>query len=372
MPRRRGQAQELAQATKQPQLEAAPTQQSLLAPKGPTDRVIEITEERVAVARVERLVTTTSVARHATSWRGALQRTVVRTPATEDATARIKPQRLVAPRAVDSSRVALSPTLNAKVRPLTDPRSAPLPTLYIQNPITEPTPTAHARSGGPVDNLPGPRRSRDEESSGPGMLEGFRPSKPQRGTSMDVRPLRAPDTGHTEVASPVAAPPLPPTSATPAEPVEAPALLMPPTLDAALHASAREIVSKAPLGHKQRLLDELAGHQQMPRKSIDSPLGWLNGLVRKACTGGVIYTLADRVAADRLARQRHQEQIDAAMKGPVGRAESVAAAQATPSISVTEARERLAKARAEVMARQGGRMPGAAQGLEKDGCHVDR
>ena len=222
-----------------------------------------------------------------------------------------------------------------------------------------------------MDNLPGPRRSRDEEGLGLGMREGFSPSKPLRDTSADVRPPRGPDTGRAEVASPVAAPSCSPTSATPAEPVAAPALLMPPTLDAALHATAREIVSKAPLGHQQRLLDELAGHLQLPRKSIDSPLGWLNGLARKVCTGDAIYTLADRVAAERLARQRHQAQIDAAMRGPVARAESAGPTQVSPSISVAEARERIAKARAEVMARHGG-SPSAAPGLEKGGCHVDR
>lgn len=365
-PRRRGKVDELAHGDKVARIEVAPTQRSLpIGQSASAEPSSPLSNAMVTIARVERLVNASTTVRPVGTPNLPRPEAPVSQARFDDTTARTKPQRLVALHVdADSSRVALSPMLNAKVGPFTELRSALLPTLYIQNLFSEPTTTAHGRAGGSVDNFAGQRSSRDDEISRQAMLEGFRPSKPTRTTSVDVRAPKAPATPRRDQAKQQAvitthieeAEPTPETSAHSVE------LVMPSTLEVDLHRTALEIVSKAPAAHRQRLLDELAGHMQMPRKSIESPLGWLNGIVRKACTGDVIYTMADRVASARKARQSHDLRIANAMKSTQ---EEPTKAE-PPGVRSAEVAARLAKTRAEVLARQAGNA-GEGPGLEKDG-----
>lgn len=365
-PRRRGKVDELAHGDKVARIEVAPTQRSLpIGQSTSAEPSSPLSNAMVTIARVERLVNASTTVRPVGT--PSLPRLDV-SPSqarADDTTARIKPQRLVASLAdADSSRVALSPMLNAKGSPFTELRSALLPTLYIQNLFSEPTTTTHGRAGGPVDNFTGHRSSRDEELSRQAMLEGFRPSKPTRTASVDVRAPKAPATHRRDKAESqtITAAHLEEAEPKPDALADSVELVMPSTLGTDLHGAALEIVSKAPAAHRQRLLDELAGHMQMPRKSIESPLGWLNGIARKACTGDVIYTMADRVASARKARNNHDLRIATAMKSMP---EQPVEAE-TPSVRSAEVAARLAKTRAEVLARQAGKA-GEGPSLEKDG-----
>ncbi|PTT84178.1 hypothetical protein DBR42_15280 [Pelomonas sp. HMWF004] len=84
-------------------------------------------------------------------------------------------------------------------------------------------------------------------------------------------------------------------------------LIMPKRLDAALHDAARTMVLDAPAGLRQAILDELEGNLASKRKSIESPLGWLNAVVTKACQGTLKLTVAHTVAQTREAARRQVE-----------------------------------------------------------------
>lgn len=109
-------------------------------------------------------------------------------------------------------------------------------------------------------------------------------------------------------------------TAEPAAPVQAVAtagaesadLIMPKRLDVALHDAARTMVLDAPAGLRQAILDELEGNLASKRKSIESPLGWLNAVVVKACQGTLKLTVAHTVAQTREAARRQVERQQAA------------------------------------------------------------
>lgn len=81
-------------------------------------------------------------------------------------------------------------------------------------------------------------------------------------------------------------------------------LVLPERLDPALHDGALRIVARVSNELRQPLLDELAGHLGMPRKTIDNPLGWLNKLAQRALEGSLFLTMAPAVAATRERRAR--------------------------------------------------------------------
>ncbi|MBW8833523.1 MAG: hypothetical protein JF606_29965, partial [Burkholderiales bacterium] len=98
----------------------------------------------------------------------------------------------------------------------------------------------------------------------------------------------------------------------------------------------------------QLLLDELAGHMRSKRKNIDSPLGFLHTITRKAIQGTLVATMADEVAR---VRQAHAEAARREVQGiRAGRPNSGApgdssSAAVTPGLSANAESER-AKLRA--------------------------
>ena len=73
--------------------------------------------------------------------------------------------------------------------------------------------------------------------------------------------------------------------------------------DGVKNLRAIAIVEAAPIALRQTLLDELAGHMRSKRKSIDSPLGFLHAITRKAIEGTLVVTMAEDVEAARTAHQ---------------------------------------------------------------------
>ena len=67
---------------------------------------------------------------------------------------------------------------------------------------------------------------------------------------------------------------------------------------------ALRVVEAAPAELRQVLLDELAGHMLSKRKSVDSPLGFLHTITRKAIQGTLVATKADEVATTRRLRAK--------------------------------------------------------------------
>ena len=193
---------------------------------------------------------------------------------------------------------------DAKGCPFVETRPAVLSKLYRQNEVTKP-PTARAREGATAVDNPGCWRSR----------------------TMDLPFAEDPVSGLTgPAASPV-----------PACSAAATALVMPEKLDPALHDGALRIVWTAPAGVQQDLLDELAGHLGMPRKTIDNPLGWLSTLVQKAQDGSLVLTMAPVIAAARARRQEVAERL------PV-----LAPMACAPTAPDPEAAERAEQARAKL------------------------
>lgn len=167
---------------------------------------------------------------------------------------------------------------NAKGCPFVETRPAVLSKLYIQNLHTKP-PTARAREEATAVDNAGCWRSRT-------MVLPFE---------------EGPASSPTEPA----AAPAPVCSAA------ATTLVVPEKLDRALHDSALRIVGTAPAEVQQDLLDELAGHLGMPRKTIDNPLGWLSKLAQRAQHGSLVLTMAPVIAAARARRQKAAERLPA-------------------------------------------------------------
>lgn len=139
-----------------------------------------------------------------------------------------------------------------------------------------------------------------------------------------------------------------PMTAEPAAPVQAVAtagaesadLIMPKRLDVALHDAARTMVLDAPAGLRQAILDELEGNLASKRKSIESPLGWLNAVVVKACQGTLKLTVAHTVAQTREAARRQVERQQQAQPS-VQSAQEAAGQPAQLSAEGQAARDRL-------------------------------
>ncbi|MBW8833363.1 MAG: hypothetical protein JF606_29115 [Burkholderiales bacterium] len=111
---------------------------------------------------------------------------------------------------------------------------------------------------------------------------------------------------------------------------------------------AIRVVEAAPMDYRQLLLDELAGHMRSKRKNIDSPLGFLHTITRKAIKGTLVATMANEVAR---VRQAHAEAARREVQGiRAGRPNSGApgdssSAVVTPGLSANAESER-AKLRA--------------------------
>jgi hypothetical protein len=72
---------------------------------------------------------------------------------------------------------------------------------------------------------------------------------------------------------------------------------------------ALRVVEAAPAELRQVLLDELAGHMRSKRKSVDSPLGFLHTITRKAIQGTLVTTKAEEVAATRSLRAEIERSV---------------------------------------------------------------
>jgi hypothetical protein len=178
---------------------------------------------------------------------------------------------------------------------------------------------------------------------------------------MDLPFEEEPVSGLTE---PAAAP-------VPACSAAATALVMPEKLDPALHEGALRIVGKVPAEIQQDLLDELAGHLGMPRKTIDNPLGWLSTLVQKAQDGSLVLTMAPVIAAARARRQKVAERLPA-----------LAPTACAPAAPDPEAAKRAEQARAKLRELRNGMvakaapamagMPGSRELDQSDPTHESR
>lgn len=138
-------------------------------------------------------------------------------------------------------------------------------------------------------------------------------------------------------------------------------LILPKRLDRGLHEAARTMVQDAPFHLRQAILDELEGNLASKRKTIESPLGWLNTVVNKARQGTLVLTVAHGVAqardAARLQAERQQVAQTASNSTPQVEA---ATGQPTPlSAESQAARDRLKELtnqmRAGLFSRNGGR-----------------
>lgn len=234
--------------------------------------------------------------------------------------------------AVLSKQQALS---DAKGCRFVETRPAVLSKLYIQNQDTKP-PTARAREGATAVDNPGCWRSR----------------------TMDLPFDEEPASSLTEPA----AAPVPGCSAA------ATALVMPEKLDPALHEGALRIVGKVPAEIQQDLLDELAGHLGLPRKTIDNPLGWLSTLVQRAQDGSLVLTMAPAIAAARARQQKVAERIPAL-------APAACATSASDPEAAEQARAKLRELRNGMAARAAAaraRMAGSRALDQSDPTHESR
>jgi len=137
---------------------------------------------------------------------------------------------------------------------------------------------------------------------------------------------------------------------------------------------AIRLVETAPTGLRQALLDELAGHMRSKRKNIDSPIGYLHVITRKAVAGTFVPTIADEVARVRRA------QADAARRlAPITTANiPPATVSAQGSVEVAAgmseeadaARAKLRVLRASITAKAAlGSIPGLAASNAQGGQH---
>lgn len=92
---------------------------------------------------------------------------------------------------------------------------------------------------------------------------------------------------------------------------------MPAALDAQWHRAIQRALQTVPAASRQALLDELAGQMAAPGKLIHNPPGWLLSLARRFAQGTAVLALADKVQADRQARERHQRVLEHALQGVV-------------------------------------------------------
>jgi hypothetical protein len=127
----------------------------------------------------------------------------------------------------------------------------------------------------------------------------------------------------------------------PAE-AEAEELEMPKALNPEWHEGVRRALAAAPADVRQPMLDELEGQLSILRKDIRNPVGYLHALIRRHASGTLDLAMAEKVAADRLARQRVAKVVaQAAQRPAAGQSSQSGAEPQAPSATAIEARQRL-------------------------------
>lgn len=134
-------------------------------------------------------------------------------------------------------------------------------------------------------------------------------------------------------------------------------MTMPRNLDASWHEAVRRIAARAPAAVRQALLDELEGQLGMEGKLIRNPAGYLHALIRKHLQGKLALALADKVAADRINREKVAKTVEAAMSGKPTAAASAdpTAGQRQSSPPSSEIRARLKQLRQQLVNKTGGK-----------------
>jgi hypothetical protein len=231
-------------------------------------------------------------------------------------------KRAATPRAVDNHGALLS-VANRQGCPFVGCDGALLSSAYTDNNFKEPPPT-RAREAVAVDDFAaGRRRSSDDEPE-------HQPALLPAGTD----------------------------------------LVVPQGVDRqrALRALALALV---PAPQHQILLDELAGHLQSRRKSIDSPLGYLSVIARKAVEGSFVPTVAVEVAQARQARAEAALREARALGGGLPAANVPVTAEPKPAAELSgeaeAARARLLSLRSAISARAAlGSLANAAEARGKE------
>jgi hypothetical protein len=215
-------------------------------------------------------------------------------------------KRAATPRAVDNHGALLS-VANRQGCPFVGCDGALLSSAYTDNNFKEPPPT-RAREAVAVDDFAAGRRrsSEDELEPQPALLPAGRDLVVPQGVDRE-RALRALE------------------------------------------------LARVPAPQQQILLDELAGHLQSRRKSIDSPLGYLSVIARKAVEGSFVPTVAGEVAQARQARAEAALREARALGGGLPAANVPVTAEPKPAAELSSeaevARARLLSLRSAISAR---------------------
>ncbi len=141
-----------------------------------------------------------------------------------------------------------------------------------------------------------------------------------------------------------------PTVPLPAEPAVPGNLVMPKALGMEWHDGVRRTLATAPAAIHQALLDELEGQLGLQGKTIHNPPGYLHALIRRHASGTLDLAMADKVAAERTQRARHEQALlKARQEAEQPRPASAQDAQkAEPSPAAIEARRKLLTLRREI------------------------
>jgi hypothetical protein len=136
----------------------------------------------------------------------------------------------------------------------------------------------------------------------------------------------------------------------PAALVELDNLVMPKALGMEWHDGVRRTLATAPAAIHQALLDELEGQLGLQGKTIHNPPGYLHALIRRHACGTLDLAMADKVAAERTQRARHEQALlkarqEAEQPRPAGAQD---AQKAEPSPAVIEERRKLLTLRLEI------------------------
>jgi hypothetical protein len=234
-------------------------------------------------------------------------------------------KRAATPRAVDNHGALLS-VANRQGCPFVGCDGALLSSAYTDNNYKEPPPPTRAREAVAVDDFAaGRRRSSDNE--------------------LEPQPALLP--AGTD-------------------------LVVPQGVDRQRALRALEL-ARVPAPQQQILLDELAGHLQSRRKSIDSPLGYLSVIARKAVEGSFVPTVAAEVAQARQARAEAALREARALGGglPAANASARVTAESKPAAELSgeaeAARARLLSLRSAISARAAlGSLANAAEARGKE------
>lgn len=131
-----------------------------------------------------------------------------------------------------------------------------------------------------------------------------------------------------------------------AQQAELASLILPKALDPSWHKAVLSTLAHAPSEARQSLLDELAGQLSIAGKTIHNPAGWLYVLMRRQAEGPVALAMAEKVAADRIAREKTEAAVQAALRRSAQtRAQPVETFPASLSDAAQVAREKLREMR---------------------------